>query len=409
MLSNKSIVSKPILISLLTVLLVIAILYKPTHHDLIIMKDIHWISLLAKNLFIFLIALVSSLTFCYVIIKTNHMHGHFSNDHVDSGPQKTHRQATPRIGGLAIFAGLFAAFYAEMLLIPETPSLDDDLLLFAAVPAFVGGLIEDLTKNVGTTQRLLLSMISAAIMICIFGTVISRTEIPFLDYALAWLPFAALFTVFAVAGVSNAINIIDGYNGLASGFSIIALVALAIVASLVNDQLVFMISVSIAGATLGFLVWNWPKGKIFLGDSGAYLLGFMLAELSVLLVYRNPTVSPWFPLLLLAYPIYETLSSIFRRKFSSKLAYDQPDALHLHHLISNQLVANNIRKNDIVGEFVLTTIQNSRVAPYIWIGSILSSIFAIMFFKNTAILMLATLAGCIFYSYIYKQLKKHQR
>ncbi len=408
MLSNKNILSKPILLCLLIVWLGIAIFWRPTHHYLTIMEGIQWITLVTKSLLIFLIAAISSLVFCYLLIKTNHIHGKFSNDHVGSGPQKTHNQATPRIGGLAILAGLFTALYAETLLMPDSPILDDDLLIFAAIPAFMGGLIEDVTKNVGTAQRLLLSMISAAIVIWLFGSVISRTDIPILDYALGWLPFAALFTVFAVSGVSNAINIIDGYNGLASGLSVIALIAIAIVASLVNDQPVFIISLSVAGATLGFFVWNWPKGKIFLGDSGAYLLGFMLAELSVLLVYRNPSVSPWFPLLLLAYPIFETLSSIYRRKFIFKSGCDQPDALHLHHLISNKLVCNDIKMDDNSAQSAFCTRNNSRVAPYIWATAILSAIFAILFWDNTSVLMLATLAGCLIYNYIYKQLTKFQ-
>jgi UDP-GlcNAc:undecaprenyl-phosphate/decaprenyl-phosphate GlcNAc-1-phosphate transferase len=273
-------------------------------------------------------------------------------------------------------------------------------LLLAATPAFIGGLLEDITKNVGVAQRLLFTMISAAIGTWLLGAVINRLDIPLLDNAMHWLPFAIVFTVFAVGGVANSINILDGYNGLAAGFSIIVLIALAAVAAQVNDNLVLMVSVSMIGTMLGFLAWNWPKGKIFMGDGGAYLLGFILAELSVLLVSRNPSVSPWFPLLLLAYPVFETLFSIYRRKLVRKSTPGHPDALHLHHLIFKRLVRGHING----GCHHQITRNNSRVAPYIWTTALLGSIFAVLFWQTTSILMMAAFSGCALYVFIYRQL-----
>jgi UDP-N-acetylmuramyl pentapeptide phosphotransferase/UDP-N-acetylglucosamine-1-phosphate transferase len=391
-----------------------AVCYPPNAlRPILKVEETRALNYLTKNFLLFLLAVISSLVGCYIILKTSHLHAHFTHDPVCAGPQKFHTEATPRIGGIAILAALFTTVTAAPILLPEAAMLDDNLLLFAAIPAFIGGVIEDISKNVGTAQRLILTMISAAIAISLIGAVIGRTDILFLDYALYWMPFAALFTVFAIGGVANSINIIDGYNGLASGFSMIVLIAIATVAMQVDDHLVFMISVSVTGAMLGFFVWNWPKGKIFLGDGGSYLLGFMLAELSVLLVCRNPSVSPWFPLSLLAYPIFETLSSMFRRKFITKSACDQPDALHLHHLIFQRLVCSDVNQSvdlEVSQEInsndaALLTCNNSRVAPYIWATAVLSSIFAIIFHQKTSALMLLTLAGCLLYTYIYKQLR----
>jgi UDP-N-acetylmuramyl pentapeptide phosphotransferase/UDP-N-acetylglucosamine-1-phosphate transferase len=109
------------------------------------------------------------------------------------------------------------------------------------------------------------------------------------------------------------LNIIDGMNGLAGMIATLMAVSLALVALQVQDTPIFLIATALASAALGFLVWNFPFGRVFLGDGGAYFLGFMLAELAVQLVVRNPSVSPFYALAVLFYPVFETLFSIWRR------------------------------------------------------------------------------------------------
>src|SRR4029079_4005852 len=130
------------------------------------------------------------------------------------------------------------------------------------------------------------------------GAIITRTDIPGVDTLILWAPAAVLLTIFVITGGANSVNIIDGFNGLASRCVSIMVLSLAYVAFQVHDPFVFTASLITAGAILGFFVWNFPAGLIFLGDGGAYLLGFVLAELSILLIHRNPAVSPLFPLLL---------------------------------------------------------------------------------------------------------------
>jgi len=154
------------------------------------------------------------------------------------------------------------------------------------------------------------------------------------------------------------------------------------------------------GAMIGFMSLNWPKGKIFMGDGGAYLVGFILAELSVLLIARNPSVSPWFPLTLLGYPIFETLFSMYRRKFLHQTISGHPDALHLHQLIFKWIVRNEIRG----GQPYLTTSNNNRVGPYLWLPASLGAIFAVLFWQSTPILILGFLIGCILYVSFYWKL-----
>lgn len=331
----------------------------------------------------------------WFIVKYEHLHAHLSHDHVNTGPQKYHTEPTPRIGGIAIMSGLLAAI-GSMLLV-DMPSKDEfGLLLLAGIPTFLGGLVEDITKRVGVLERLLITMLSGTIAAWLLGTVLNRLGIPGIDQALLWLPFAVIFTSFAVGGIANAINIIDGYNGLASGYTVIVLIAFACVAYLVGDNLVFSIALSLAGALLGFFVWNWPIGKIFMGDGGAYLVGFLLAELSIILVARNPDVSPWFPLLLLIYPVFETLFSAYRRKLKNGLSPGQPDNMHLHQLIHDNVILRreNVRANN----------TNSRVAKYLWIPAIATALLGCIFWQSTMMLIAITAAYCIGYVVIYRRI-----
>lgn len=342
-------------------------------------------------------AAVTAWLACWLIVKYEHLHAHLSHDHTDSGPQKFHAVPTPRIGGLAVVVGLLAA--GGVMIISETLTTEREfgLLLLASIPAFLGGLVEDITKKVGVLERLLLTMASGALAVFLLGAVLNRLDIPGIDTALTWLPLAILFTAFAVGGVANAINIIDGYNGLAGGYAVIVLAAFAWVTAQTHDTLLLHTSLTLMGALLGFLAWNWPKGKIFLGDGGAYLLGFLLAELSVLIVARNPGVSPWFPVLLLIYPIFETLFSIFRRKFARGHSPGRPDALHLHQLIYFRLVRDNTR-----GDAKL--LRNNKVAPYYWAVSSGLAVVGVLLHHNTAGLVSGVLIFCAGYLQLYRRI-----
>lgn len=341
-------------------------------------------------------ALLSSWLTGWLIIRYEHLHAHFSHDHTDSGPQKYHTQPTPRIGGLTVMVGLLSA--GAIMLFAETIAIERQfgLLLLAGIPAFLGGLVEDITKKVGVLERLLLTMLSGAVSAWILGTILNRLDIPGVDQALAWIPLAVIFTAFAVGGIANAINIIDGYNGLAGGFALIALIAMAFVANSIGDALVFNTAIALGGGILGFLIWNWPNGKIFFGDGGAYLVGFLLAELSILMVLRNPEVSPWFPLLLLIYPIFETFYSIYRRKFQNKLSPGQPDNQHLHQLIHDKLIPHQPRGN--------TFSRNSQVAKYLWISSGVLALIGSFFTKSTVMLATCAIGFCIFYVVAYRHI-----
>ncbi|GLS97688.1 glycosyl transferase [Piscinibacter gummiphilus] len=321
-------------------------------------------------------------------------------DHDLRGVQKFHARPVPRVGGIGVMLGLVAgAIVAEMNHAPFAPSIW--LLMACALPAFGAGIAEDLTKKVTPRWRLLATAVSAGLAAWLLNGLILRTHIPGLDLLLPWTPFAVALTLFTVAGVANAINIIDGFNGLASMCVFMMILAMAYVAFQVGDTFVFTACLITAGAVLGFFVWNFPAGLIFLGDGGAYLLGFLLAELGILLVHRNANVSPIFPLLLCAYPIFETIFTMYRRKFVRGVATAAPDGIHLHTLIHRRLIRwtlqNNLERRRL-------TRRNSMTSPYLWLLCLTSVIPSVLWWNSTAILSWFLLAFVIAYVWLYARI-----
>ena len=146
------------------------------------------------------------------------------------------------------------------------------------------------------------------------------------------------FTTFALVGVSNAINIIDGFNGLASGVCLLILSGILYVAYDVKDVEIFYCALVLFFGILGFFVCNFPLGKIFLGDGGAYFLGFILGMLLVLLTQRHTkSVSAFFGLSIMIYPVWEVVFSIWRKRFKRKMSATEPDKVHLHMLIFKRI------------------------------------------------------------------------
>jgi UDP-N-acetylmuramyl pentapeptide phosphotransferase/UDP-N-acetylglucosamine-1-phosphate transferase len=181
-------------------------------------------------------------------------------------------------------------------------------------------------------------MISALCASWLLGATVDELDIWGVDTLLEWAPFALAVTAVVVAGGVNAINIIDGFNGLAGSTVAVMLVTLAVVGFGVGDELVVELAVLGIGAVSGFLLVNYPKGRIFLGDGGAYFLGFWVAEIAVLLLVRNSKINAWQVLSICAYPVIEVLFSIYRRRILRQASPGAPDALHLHTLVYRRMV-----------------------------------------------------------------------
>ncbi len=261
------------------------------------------------------------------LVLSKRLHGRFSLDH-HTGVQKFHTDPTPRIGGLAILAGFIAAWFFSS---GEARTLLA-LIGLTGLPALGFGMAEDITNNVGVKWRLLATIFSGLIFTAASGYSITSVGIPWLDSVLAYSWVAIPFTAFAIGGVANSINLIDGFHGLASGTLMVIFLAFAIVYARVGDSTMTVVSITMLLVIAGFFVVNFPLGKLFLGDAGAYFTGYMVAVLGVLLPARHAEVSPWVSLLILGYPVMETVFSIIRRRMDGH-SPGAPDSDHLHHLV----------------------------------------------------------------------------
>jgi UDP-N-acetylmuramyl pentapeptide phosphotransferase/UDP-N-acetylglucosamine-1-phosphate transferase len=205
------------------------------------------------------------------------------------------------------------------------------------------------------------------------------------------LPFfvAIVFTIFALVGITNAINIIDGFNGLAAGVVIVSLISLAYIANLHNHQSLLEAIAILLGATFGFFVLVFPKGKIFLGDGGAYLLGFLIGIFGIYLAGNYADVSPWYVLAIFIYPVWEVIFSIIR-KLSSKKSPMKPDNMHFHMLVYRNLTKNN----PLTAIFI-----NALVAPFVYFATI----YAHCSICNVVIVLFFITIYTLLYWYLYKK------
>ncbi|MFO1212623.1 MAG: glycosyltransferase [Paenacidovorax caeni] len=318
-------------------------------------------------------------------------------------PQRFHWGHVPRLGGVALLAGIGGAWSVgvaqSMLGDPSSLRLGSWVgwWMAALLPAAIGGMVEDATQRLTVRYRLLLTGFSGVLAVGVLGLSVPRLGLPWLDTVLIgapWLGFA--IALLAVTGLPHAFNIIDGYNGLAGMVALIVCLALAHVALQVGDRSLAALLVSSAAATAGFLVWNYPRGMLFAGDGGAYIWGVVIALASITLVQRNPDVSPWFPMLLLIYPVWETVFSIYR-KLVRGVSPGVADALHFHQLIYGRIVRRVFHDN--ASRRML--MRNNRTSPYLWAFTMLTVVPALLFWSNTPVLMVLCVLFCVCYVTAY--------
>ena len=343
-------------------------------------------------------AFFSSFIATLLIIRFEHLHSHLSADSDLSGPQKFHKNAVPRIGGVSIALGVLIAILLKLQV--QANSTIEITLLVCAIPVFAIGLTEDLTKKISVRMRLFFTAIGALMAINLLGIQITKLDIPGIDYLLGFSPIAIIFTVFAVTGLSNAYNIIDGFNGLSSMVGMITLMALGYMSYVLADPLMISLSFMMAAAILGFFVWNYPRGLIFLGDGGAYLIGFWIAIISIMLVSRHDNVSPWFALLVNGYPILETLFTIYRRKVHQGKSPGQPDGIHFHSLIFRRVLNSNHSGTKKADWFT----DNAKTSPYLWVLTSFAIVPAILWWQSTPILIGFFALYILSYVWLYKRI-----
>ncbi|MGY4688901.1 glycosyltransferase family 4 protein [Salibacterium sp. K-3] len=238
--------------------------------------------------------------------------------------RKVHKGAMARLGGLSIYA----AFLVGLLILqPENAYMP--YILTAGTIIIITGFLDDLTEL--SAKWKLLGQIIAAVIVVMGGVQIEFINLPFdSQLHLGW--FSIPLTLVWIIGITNAINLIDGLDGLAAGVSSIVLATVSVLSIIQGDIFIVALGIALLGGTLGFLVHNFNPAKIFMGDSGALFLGFMIGVIS-LLGFKNVTIfSLVVPVIILAVPISDTFFAIIRRVVN-KQPLSAPDKSHLHHCL----------------------------------------------------------------------------
>ncbi len=250
-------------------------------------------------------------------------------DHPD--PRKIHAVPTPLLGGVAVFIAFFAAHFIHF-------NFDRQMIgiFIGASLILVVGAIDDRTGGISARYRLLAQVIAAGIVIY-FGV-----SLHFFPYTTWGKALSVFLTVFWIVGITNAVNFLDGMDGLATGLTATAAGIFFVIAYRLNAPYLGFISITLCGAALGFLLHNFTPATIFLGDAGATFLGFTLASFGVMGNWSNsnPIVSFSVPILILGIPIFDMIHTTVERIASGKVSnfrqwLDYTGKDHFHHRLAD--------------------------------------------------------------------------
>ena len=306
--------------------------------------------------------------------------------------QATHTKPTLRIGGLGILVGMMTgtfAFNDDALLLSYA-----SLILLSSIPLILAGFAEDVGFNVSPKARLGAIAFSSFLAAVFLPAVVAELGIYGVDSILAMYPFALVFTIFAASGVTNAFNLIDGLNGLASFTAIttaVSLSALAFTAGLEHLQTFYGM---FAVVTFGFFLLNFPFGKIFLGDGGAYLIGHCLVWGGIILASQVNGLSPFAILLIFFWPVADTVLAIWRRMRLASPA-GRSDRLHFHQLAMRFLEISLLGRNR---RAIANPLAAIIIAPMIVLPQICGLVFA--FAHKSAVIASVVLAVVFLTTYL---------
>lgn len=308
-----------------------------------------------------------------------------------SGPQTIHRGKVSRLGGLVIFLTL------ALMSIIKFKDINNIFFwyLLISIPVFFVAFIEDLTQSVSPKYRLIGTIFSSILFIIIYDVLITKLGWKFFDYLLDYKLISLVFTILCITFLTQAFNIIDGLNGLSLITAILCFACIAIISNENGDyeiqkNIIFLISV-----LLGVLIFNFPFGKIFLGDSGAYLIGLFLSVTTILSYNKLQNLSTFVVISILIYPVYELTRSIFRRIILRKKVFS-PDTKHLHSI----LYAYNFNKYSL-NPLITNIISSLQIIGILF----LNSLYIILNYKNDYLIIVGILIFILIYEIVYFKIK----
>ena len=336
---------------------------------------------------IFILIVFSLLFYKYFIPVLNKYKKNFLIDNDFKKPQAFHESAISTAGGTVLFFSLLIVFwyfsFFKNIIFYE--------YLFICIPFFILGIVDDVKINIKPTIRLILMILFLFVSISYNNFYIEKTGIEVLNN---WLEsskiFSLIFICLCFLFVVNGTNLIDGYNGLLGFHSLIIFINLFAINYLGDNKdlanlLFFVILILII-----FLKFNFPKAKIFLGDSGSYLLGAIIALSVIETSIANPTISPFYFCILLFYLFFEVFFSFFRKLIKERKSPIHPDNKHLHMLFYRILVEknnNNLKSNYYVSVFI-NLIYLGMITPAILMmkNGLFCKYYSIVFFVTYLVL-----------------------
>jgi len=255
-------------------------------------------------------------------------------------PQTLHKKSISRFGGVGLFFSLMIVSFFDGGANYEFLRL----ALLCSLPIFILGVLDDIALEIHPMTRLLIVFPSAFLAYYFLGIKAYSLDIPIIDSLFNFEIFSMLFICFAIAGMTNAFNMLDGVNGNVLLYSLTVCATTLFLQKSNFDLFLNYYFVAMFFSILGVFVLNFPYGRIFLGDGGAYFLGIALS-IGIIKYYQVNNFSPWYVFAVFIYPIVDVAFSISRR-IIAKVSALEPDNKHLHHLIYRKASKAGLRSEN---------------------------------------------------------------
>jgi UDP-GlcNAc:undecaprenyl-phosphate GlcNAc-1-phosphate transferase len=307
--------------------------------------------------------------------------------------QRIHLNETPRLGGFIFILSLVSfVLYSNV----NESILVLKVVLISLIPIIVIGLKEDLFHNVEPAVRLIaLFLVGWLFKVQFIGSLPNLADVPLISKFLMLQGGVTLFYILSMTAIANGMNLIDGVNGLCFAVILSILGALLFLSHKTNDIAMLSAIFSVILILAPFMVMNYPYGKIFLGDLGAYSLGFIVSMLTIIFFGRHPEISPWGAVLILIYPSTEVVFSILRRIRKSVPIF-HADTAHLHLKIYN-FFRLQIRDRKLANSLVMPTLS------ILWLFPLITITFV---YTKSDFILISIILFVIIYNLIYLLIPK---
>jgi UDP-GlcNAc:undecaprenyl-phosphate/decaprenyl-phosphate GlcNAc-1-phosphate transferase len=294
--------------------------------------------------------------------------------------QRLHKNEIPRIAGIIIY------IFLSTLAFFSIKSNYLNVILISALPIIIVGGKEDIFHNSSPKLRLMMMILSAGAFIYLLPTKLPEIDLPILNQILDFGFMKEIFFIFSIVVVVNGNNLIDGVNGNLAFSNIFQLISVILLALIVDDEKVIQLSCLLLIPLIVFALFNFPFGKIFCGDTGAYFYGFAVSASIIYLFGKNDQLLSWNAILILSYPSIELLFSFIRKKFFENKSPLKADAKHIHSLIFRYFIKKNSRFN------------NNSFVTILLMPFILSPLLSYLFYED--IFAIITIIFIVFFIYV---------